>query len=106
MNARHLFLVLQINGRHRLRGRDVERLTYYTLFVIDLASRRVQIVGLTPHTDDFMRQVGCALTTAEEGVLIGHRVLIPLTAEKISRRFGGRQVQTPGIFLEESPESV
>ena len=25
--------------------------TYYTLFVIDLASRRVQIVGFTPHPD-------------------------------------------------------
>ncbi len=26
--------------------------TYYTVFVIDLASRRVQIVGSTPHPDD------------------------------------------------------
>ena len=26
--------------------------TYYTLFVIDLASRRVQIVGSTPHPDE------------------------------------------------------
>ena len=33
--------------------------TYYTVFVIDLASRRVQIVGSTPHPDEaFMRQVG------------------------------------------------
>ena len=31
--------------------------TYYTLFVIDLASRRVNIVGCTPHPDEaFMRQ--------------------------------------------------
>ena len=30
--------------------------TYYTVFVIDLASRRVHIVGSTPHPDDrFMR---------------------------------------------------
>ena len=51
--------------------------TYYTLFVIDLASRRVQIVGSTPHPDDlFMRQVGRTLTAADEGVLVGHRVLI------------------------------
>ena len=51
--------------------------TYYTVFVIDLASRRVQIVGSTPHPDDlFMRQVGRTLTTADEGVLVGHRVLI------------------------------
>ena len=32
--------------------------TYYTVFVIDLASRRVQIVGSTPYPNDlFMRQV-------------------------------------------------
>ena len=43
--------------------------TYYTVFVIDLASRRVQIVGSTPHPDElFMRQVGRTLTAAEEGV--------------------------------------
>jgi transposase InsO family protein len=31
--------------------------TYYTVFVIDLASRRVQIIGSTPHPDDlFMHQ--------------------------------------------------
>ena len=36
--------------------------TYYTVFVIDLASRRVQIVGSTPHPDEvFMRQVGRTL---------------------------------------------
>ena len=32
--------------------------TFYTVFVIDLASRRVQILGSTPHPDEaFMRQV-------------------------------------------------
>jgi transposase InsO family protein len=35
--------------------------TYYSVFVIDLASRRVQIVGSTPHPD---------------GLLSAHRVLI------------------------------
>jgi hypothetical protein len=51
--------------------------TYYTVFVIDLASRRVQIVGSTPHPDDlFMRPVGRTLTAADEGTLVGHRVLI------------------------------
>jgi hypothetical protein len=51
--------------------------TYYAVFVIDLASRRVQIVGLTPHPDEaFMRQVTRTLTTADDGVLVGHRVLI------------------------------
>ncbi len=51
--------------------------TYYTVFVIDVASRRVHIVGSTPHPDEvFMRQVGRTLTAADEGVLVGHRVLI------------------------------
>jgi transposase InsO family protein len=51
--------------------------TVYTLFVIDLASRRVQIVGSTPHPDErFMQQVVRLLTLAEDGVLAHHRVLI------------------------------
>ena len=32
--------------------------TYYTVFVIEVRSRRVQIVGCTPHPDDaFMHRV-------------------------------------------------
>jgi transposase InsO family protein len=51
--------------------------TYYTVFVIDFASRRVQILGMTPHPDEaFMRQVGRTLTAVGEGALVGHRVLI------------------------------
>ena len=51
--------------------------TYYTVFVIDLASRRVQIVGSTPHPDErFMRQVGRTMTVADDGLLVQHRVLI------------------------------
>jgi hypothetical protein len=51
--------------------------TYYTVFAIDLASRRVQIVGSTPHPDEqFMRQVGRSLTAVDDGVLVGHHVLI------------------------------
>jgi putative transposase len=42
--------------------------TYYTVFVIHLASRRVQILGSTPHPDEaFMRQVGRTLTMADAG---------------------------------------
>src|SRR5512144_2178272 len=41
--------------------------TFYTVFVIDLASRRVQIVGSTPHPDEtFMRQAARTLTMADE----------------------------------------
>jgi transposase InsO family protein len=77
--------------------------TYDTLFVIDLASRRVDIVGSTPYPDDvFMRQVGRTLTAADDGVLVGHRVLIcdrdakwsALVRERL-REAGVRVVQTP-----------
>jgi putative transposase len=40
--------------------------TYYTLFVIELASRRVHLVGSAPHPDDaFMCQVARVLTSAD-----------------------------------------
>jgi HTH-like domain len=49
-------------------------LTFYTLFVIDLESRRVQIVGSTLHPNElFMRQVGRTLTAAGDGWLRHHR---------------------------------
>jgi len=45
-------------------------MTFYTVFVIDLASRRVQILGSTPHPDEaFMQQVGRTLTMADAGEL-------------------------------------
>jgi hypothetical protein len=40
--------------------------TYYTVFVIDLASRRVQILGSTSHPDaPFMQQIVRTLTMAD-----------------------------------------
>jgi hypothetical protein len=67
--------------------------TYYTVFVIDLASRRVHILGSTPHPGDlFMRQIVRLATAADDGVLVGHRVLICDRDRKWSRavrqRFG------------------
>jgi putative transposase len=51
--------------------------TYYTLFVLDLKSRRVQIVGSTRNPDAaFMVQAARRLTDAVDGFLAGHRVLI------------------------------
>ena len=51
--------------------------TYYTVFVIDLASRRVHLVGSTAHPNAyFMHQVARGLTAADDGVLVDHRVLI------------------------------
>jgi transposase InsO family protein len=53
------------------------RVTFYTVFVIDLASRRVHIVGSTPFPNDlFMRQVARTLTAADHAWEVGHRVLI------------------------------
>jgi hypothetical protein len=51
--------------------------TYYTVFVIELQSRRVHIVGSTPHPDEaFMLQIARHLTDATDGVLAGQRFLI------------------------------
>jgi hypothetical protein len=51
--------------------------TFYTVFVIDLASSRVHIVGSTPHPDEeFMRQVTRTLTAAGDRVLGDRYVLI------------------------------
>jgi transposase InsO family protein len=51
--------------------------TYYTVFVIDLASRRVQILGSTPVPNNlFMAQVVRTLTVAGEGPVMDHRALI------------------------------
>jgi transposase InsO family protein len=45
--------------------------TYYTVFVIDLASRRVGILGSTPHPNGlFMRQVVRMATAADAGPLV------------------------------------
>jgi hypothetical protein len=44
--------------------------TYYRAFVIDLACRRVQILGSTPHPEGlFMQQIVRTLTMAEVGVV-------------------------------------
>jgi putative transposase len=77
--------------------------TYYTVFVIDLASRRVQIVGSTPHPDGmFMRQVVRTLTTAEDGLLVEHRVLICDRDTKWSAPVCGR-LEEAGIRVVRTP---
>jgi putative transposase len=77
--------------------------TYYTLFVIELESRCVHLVGSTPYPDEaFVLQVARGLTGAEDGVLRGHRILICDRDTKWSATFrrtladvGIRVVQTP-----------
>jgi len=52
-------------------------ITYYTLFVLDLRSRRVHVAGSTPTPDaEFMAQAARRLTDVVDGFLAGHRVLI------------------------------
>ncbi len=51
--------------------------TYYTLFLIDLKTRRVHIGGSTPHPNDsFMAQVARNLTDIVDGFLRAKRFLI------------------------------
>lgn len=51
--------------------------TYYVLFVMELATRKVCIAGITPHPDaEWMTQVVRQLTDGVDGMLIGKRYLI------------------------------
>ena len=51
--------------------------TYYTVFMIDLASRRVQILGSTPHPEAlFMQQIVRTLTMPEARIVNLPQVLI------------------------------
>ncbi len=46
--------------------------TFYTVFVIDLASRRVQILGSTPHPEAlFMEQLVRTLAMTDDGTAAG-----------------------------------
>ncbi len=64
--------------------------TYYVLFVMDLATRQVHIAGMTPHpTDDFMRQCARQLTDPFDGFLRSKRFLIHDRDTKFTRAFDG-----------------
>ena len=73
------------------------------MFVIELASRRVQLVGSTPHPDEaFVLQTARTVTDADDGFLRGSRILICDRDAKWSSAFrqtlaeaGIRVVQTP-----------
>jgi len=78
-------------------------LTYYTVFIIDLASRRVQILGSTPHPEAlFMQQIIRTLTMAEAGV-VSVQVLICDRDRKWSRDVR-RRLQDAGIRVVLIPE--
>jgi len=65
--------------------------TVYTLFLIDLTSRRVHIAGSTTQPDEaFMLQVARNLTNVVDGFLLPHRILLCDRDTKFTDRF--RQV--------------
>ena len=74
--------------------------TLYTVFVIDLASRRVQILGSTPHPDEaFMSQIVRNLALADAG---GCGVLICDRDAKWSESVRAR-LQDAGIRVIQTP---
>jgi transposase InsO family protein len=77
--------------------------TYYTLFVIDLRSRRVHVAGSTPSPDSgFMAQAARRLTDAVDGFLVGHRILICERDAKWTEGFR-RIVQGAGVRIVRTP---
>jgi transposase InsO family protein len=78
--------------------------TYFTVFAIDLASRRVQILGSTPHPEAlFMQQIVRTLTMAEDGALPAVHMLI---CDR-DRKWSGdvrRQLRDAGTRLVFTPE--
>jgi len=51
--------------------------TFYLLFVMELASRRVHFAGCTPNPDNlWMMQIARSLTDAEDGFLEGKRYVL------------------------------
>ena len=76
--------------------------TYDAVFVIDLASRRVQIIGSTPHPHDvFMQQAVRMLVAEDEGLLVQHRVLI-CDRDAMWRRPSAR-LEEAGIRVVQTP---
>src|SRR5918992_154629 len=65
-------------------------ITYYVLVVIELATRRVEIAGITPHpTAAFMQQCARQLTEPCEGFLLGKCYLIHDRDTKFTQAFDG-----------------
>jgi transposase InsO family protein len=78
--------------------------TYYTVFVIDLASRRLQILGSTPHPEAlFMEQIVRTLTMARDGVIDTPTMLIFDRDRKWSGEVR-RRLEQAGIRVLFTPE--
>src|SRR5688572_29002393 len=77
--------------------------TFYMLCVIDLATRRVQILGCTRHPNAlFMEQIARALIFGDEGPLALHRVLICDRDAKWSRAVRD-QLTEAGLHVVQTP---
>ncbi len=77
--------------------------TFYTFFVIHLATRRVEIAGTTPHPDGiFMAQIAKNLTDPIDGFLTDMRFLIRDNDGKFSGGFDGI-LQDEGIDIVRTP---
>jgi transposase InsO family protein len=64
--------------------------TYYVLFVMEVATRRVHFAGCTPNpTERWMKQVARNLIDCEDGFLGGKRYLIMDRDSKFTDRFRG-----------------
>src|SRR5919206_2339711 len=64
--------------------------TYYVLVVMELATRRVHIAGITPHpTGAFMQQCARQLTDVFDGFLLGKRYLLHDRDTKFTQAFDG-----------------
>ena len=64
--------------------------TYYVFIVMELATRRVQVAGITPHpTAAFMQQCARQLTDPFEGFLLGKRYLLHDRDTKFTHAFDG-----------------
>jgi putative transposase len=62
--------------------------TYYVLVVMELATRRVHIAGITPHpTAAFMQQCARQLTDPFDGFLLGKRYLLHDRDTKFTQAF-------------------
>lgn len=65
-------------------------ITYYVLFVIDLATRRVHVAGITHSPDEiWMKTVATQLTMVDAGFLHGKRYLIHDRDSKFTAAFRG-----------------
>jgi transposase InsO family protein len=77
--------------------------TYYTLFVLDLQTRRVHVAGSTPHPDEaFMTQAARRLTDTVDGFLVGYRALICDRDTKWTEGFR-RLIEGTGVRIVQTP---